>query len=76
MLLVGIDWNNVGYAFDVGRIAEIDEIWLDSGLCEEFNIEALKEALFNRGIHKDGYIVTTEFKVKKSEGNRKNQEYK
>lgn len=65
--LLAMDWNNVGYAFDVARIVESDEILPDSGPCEEFDIEALKDALFNRGIHKDGYIVTTEFRIKKSE---------
>ena len=66
--LLAIDWNNVGYAFDVARIVESDEILPDSDLCEEFNIEALKDALFNRGIHKDGYIATTEFRIKKAGG--------
>lgn len=74
--LLAIDGNNVGYAFDVARIVESDEILPDSCLCEEFNIEALKDALFNRGKYMDGYMITTEFMIKKSEETIKIQENK
>lgn len=57
--LLSLDRLRNGYAFDIARITAMDEYWADYSLCKEFNMEAFKKTLFNKGNYIDGYITAT-----------------
>lgn len=47
LYLLSLDQRNHAYAFDIARIAAMDEYWANFNLCKDFNMELFKNKLLN-----------------------------
>ncbi len=45
--LLSLDQRDHAYAFDIARIAAMDEYWANFNLCKDFNMELFKNKLLN-----------------------------
>lgn len=45
--LLSLDQCDHAYAFDIARIAAMDEYWANFNLCKDFNMELFKNKLLN-----------------------------
>lgn len=47
LYLLSLDQRDHTYAFDIARIAAMDEYWTNFNLCKDFNMELFKNKLLN-----------------------------
>ena len=47
LYLLSLDQRDHAYAFDIARIAAMDEYWANFNLCKDFNMELFKNKLLN-----------------------------